>query len=80
MALEGDNQKLILCVFIMTEKMRALLFPEPWVVKLIKVDIPKPSPDEVLAKMVSVGICGSDVGIFEGDHWIIAHEPGGHGR
>lgn len=60
--------------------MKALLFPEPWSVKLIETDIPKPGPNEVLAKMISVGICGSDVGIFEGDHWIIAHEPGGHGH
>ena len=64
----------------MKDKMRALLFPEPWIVKLIEVDVPKPKPNEVLAKMISVGICGSDVGIFEGDHWIIAHEPGGHGH
>lgn len=60
--------------------MRALIFPEAWVVKLIEVEIPKPKPDEVLAQIISVGICGSDVGIFEGDHWIIAHEPGGHGH
>lgn len=60
--------------------MRALLFPESWVVKLIHVDIPKPGPNEVLAELRSVGICGSDVGIFEGNHWIIAHEPGGHGH
>jgi L-iditol 2-dehydrogenase len=60
--------------------MRALLFPEPWVIKLIDVDIPKPRPNEVLAELRSVGICGSDVGIFEGNHWIVAHEPGGHGH
>jgi L-iditol 2-dehydrogenase len=64
----------------MKDKMRALLFPEPWTVKLIEVEVPKPGFDEVLAEIISVGICGSDVGIFEGDHWIIAHEPGGHGH
>jgi len=64
----------------MEGKMKALLFPEPMVVKLVKVDIPKPGPNEVLAKMVSIGICGSDVGIYEGNHWIVAHEPGGHGH
>lgn len=64
----------------MNDKMRALLFPEPWVVKLVNVDIPKPKPNEILAKVISVGICGSDVGIFEGDHWIIARKPGGHGH
>ena len=60
--------------------MKALIFSEPWSVKLVEIDIPKPGPNEVLAKMVSVGICGSDVGIFEGNHWIVAHEPGGHGH
>jgi threonine dehydrogenase-like Zn-dependent dehydrogenase len=61
-------------------KIRALIFPEPWTVNLLEVDIPKPGPNEVLAEIISVGICGSDVGIFEGNHWIIAHEPGGHGH
>ena len=60
--------------------MKALLFPEPWIVKLVELDVPKPKPNEVLAQIISVGICGSDVGIFEGDHWILAHEPGGHGH
>ena len=60
--------------------MKALLFPEPWIVKLVDVDIPKPGPNEVLAELHSVGICGSDIGIFEGNHWIVAHEPGGHGH
>ncbi len=60
--------------------MRALLFPEPWKVEMVNVEIPKPASSEVLAKIISVGICGSDVGIFEGTHWIIAHEPGGHGH
>ena len=60
--------------------MRALIFPEPWKVDLVEVDIPKYGPNDVLAELHSVGICGSDVGIFEGDHWIVAHKPGGHGH
>lgn len=60
--------------------MRALIFPEPWKVDLIQVPIPKCGSNDVLAKIISVGICGSDVGIFEGGHWIEAHEPGGHGH
>lgn len=60
--------------------MKALVFPEPWKVELVEVPIPECGPNDVLAKMISVGICGSDVGIFEGDHWIKAHEPGGHGH
>ena len=61
-------------------KMQALIFPENWKVELVNVDIPKPMDDEVLAKMISVGICGSDVGIFEGDHWIVSKGVGGHGH
>ncbi|MFX1391900.1 MAG: zinc-binding dehydrogenase [Promethearchaeota archaeon] len=64
----------------MNEKMRALIFPEPWKVELVEVDVPKCGPNDVLAAIYSVGICGSDVGIFEEDHWIIAYEPGGHGH
>lgn len=60
--------------------MRALIFPEPWKVELVEVDIPKCGPNDVLTELHSVGICGSDVGIFEGDHWIVALEPGGHGH
>lgn len=39
--------------------MRALIFPEPWVVKFIEVDMPKPRSNEVLAEIHSVGICGT---------------------
>ncbi|UYP43758.1 L-threonine 3-dehydrogenase [Candidatus Lokiarchaeum ossiferum] len=64
----------------MKDSMKALIFPKPWEVKCIDVDIPKPKTHEVLTEMRSVGICGSDVGIFEGNHWIVAHGPGGHGH
>ncbi|GEM_PF-3135653 len=61
-------------------KMKALVFPKAFDVCLVETDIPKPGPDEVLAEVRSCGICGSDIGIFEGSHWIIAHGPGGHGH
>jgi threonine dehydrogenase-like Zn-dependent dehydrogenase len=64
----------------MKKKMKALVFPSPWKVELIEVDVPRPGPTEVLAEIRCVGICGSDVGIYEGTHWIVAHGPGGHGH
>jgi len=64
----------------MRKKMKALVFPSPWKVELIEVEVPRPGPNEILAEIRSVGICGSDVGIYEGNHWIIAHGPGGHGH
>ena len=41
--------------------MKALVYQEPW--KMTMQDLPKPvlQPGEVLVKMESVGICGSDV-------------------
>jgi len=64
----------------MSKTMKALLFPSPWDVRLIETPVPEPGPDEVLAEIRSVGICGSDIGIYEGNHWIKAHKPGGHGH
>jgi threonine dehydrogenase-like Zn-dependent dehydrogenase len=60
--------------------MKALVFPEDWRVELVEVEVPRPGPDQVLAEIRCVGICGSDVGIYQGDHWIVAHGPGGHGH
>jgi len=64
----------------MQKKMKALVFPSPWKVEMVEIDVPRPGPNEVLAEIRSVGICGSDVGIYEGTHWIVAHGPGGHGH
>jgi len=64
----------------MKKKMKALAFPAPWKVELVDIDVPEPGPDEVLAEIKSCGICGTDVSIFEGTHWIEAHGPGGHGH
>ena len=64
----------------MKETMKALVFPSPWTVELAEVEVPRPGPNEVLTEIRCVGICGSDVGIYEGNHWIVAHGPGGHGH
>ena len=64
----------------MKEMMKALVFPSDWRVELIDVEVPRPGPQQVLAEIRCVGICGSDVGIYQGDHWIVAHGPGGHGH
>jgi L-iditol 2-dehydrogenase len=60
--------------------MKALVFPEKWQVELVTAEQPKIGPNEVLAEIRSIGICGTDVGIYEGTHWISAHGPGGHGH
>ena len=47
--------------------MKALVYQEPW--KMIMQDLPRPvlQPGEVMIKMESVGICGSDVHGFTGE-------------
>lgn len=62
------------------QMMKALIFPDKWQVELVTVDKPKIGPNEVLAEIRSIGICGTDVGIYEGTHWITAHGSGGHGH
>jgi L-iditol 2-dehydrogenase len=64
----------------MKRMMKALVFPSDWRVELGEVEVPRPGPHEILAEIRCVGICGSDVGIYQGDHWIVAHGPGGHGH
>ena len=64
----------------MKRSMKALVFPANWRVELVETDIPEPGPNEVLAEIRCVGICGTDIGIYEGTHWIIARGPGGHGH
>ena len=64
----------------MKRTMKALVFPADWRVELVDVEVPRPGPNQVLAEIRCVGICGSDVGIYEGDHWIVARGPGGHGH
>jgi threonine dehydrogenase-like Zn-dependent dehydrogenase len=64
----------------MAKLMKALLFPSVGNVKLVETQVPRPGPNEVLAEIRCVGICGTDVGIYDGTHWIQARGPGGHGH
>jgi L-iditol 2-dehydrogenase len=64
----------------MKKMMKALVFPSKWKVELVETEVPRPGPNEVLAEIRCVGICGTDVGIYEGTHWIVARGPGGHGH
>ncbi|HUC91888.1 MAG TPA: zinc-dependent alcohol dehydrogenase family protein [Paenibacillus sp.] len=52
----------------MTDRMmKALVVEEPHKAVVKQVPYPKPGPNEVTIKVDSVGICGTDVHIFEGD-------------
>ncbi|MDO5090966.1 MAG: zinc-binding alcohol dehydrogenase family protein [Cardiobacteriaceae bacterium] len=65
--------------------MKAVLVKEPLNVAIVELPMPEiTGPDEVLIKVVSGGICGSDIGIFSGGNAlatyprVIGHEFAGH--
>ncbi|MGQ9514663.1 MAG: zinc-dependent alcohol dehydrogenase [Thermoproteota archaeon] len=63
--------------------MLAAIFKQPREVVIERVAIPKPKPDEVLVKLIFNGICGSDLRVWEGTHWMIEEwplEPGAFGH
>lgn len=49
----------------MTWKMKAAVLRSPGVVAIEEVEIPRPGPDEVLVRVMAVGVCGSDVHYYE---------------
>ena len=47
--------------------MKAIVVEKPYEIKIAEVPVPQiRQPDEVLIKVISGGICGSDVGIYNG--------------
>ena len=63
--------------------MKAIFVDEPFKIRIADVDVPKIKKDEVLIKIISGGICGSDIGIYNGTDSLatyprlIGHEYGG---
>ena len=64
--------------------MKAIVVEKPYEIKIAEVPVPQiRQPDEVLIKVISGGICGSDVGNYNGTNSlatyprIIGHEFGG---
>lgn len=48
--------------------MRAVVFHEPGVVTLASVPDPAPAADEVIIKVATAGICGTDLHIYRGEY------------
>ena len=56
--------------------MRALVkYPDEQGLRLDDVPVPVPGPDEILVKVHTTGICGTDVHIYEWDDWARAIVP-----
>jgi 2-desacetyl-2-hydroxyethyl bacteriochlorophyllide A dehydrogenase len=48
--------------------MKAFLATKPYAIQLVDLPIPEISPSTVLVRTSAVGICGSDIHLFRGDH------------
>jgi 2-desacetyl-2-hydroxyethyl bacteriochlorophyllide A dehydrogenase len=48
--------------------MKQAVMTEPGEISIHEIDIPEPGPGEVLLKIERIGICGSDVHVFHGQH------------
>lgn len=65
----------------MTDKMKALMYYEPGVVKFEEVDIPEPGPDEVLVKVATALTCGTDIKTYKRGHPVLIKSvPSGFGH
>jgi L-iditol 2-dehydrogenase len=51
-----------------TETMEALVVLEPNVLEIHQIPVPEPGPNEVLARVRSVTICGTDAHLIRGDY------------
>lgn len=53
--------------------MKAVNLEKPWEVSLIQKEKPVPGPGEALIRIMSAGICGSDIGAFRGTNTLVSY-------
>ena len=41
---------------------------QPGVIEFREIDVPKPAGNQVLVKIMKIGICGSDIHVYHGEH------------
>lgn len=52
---------------------KAIKIDEPWSVECVEMEKPTPKNGEALIKIVSAGICGSDIGAFRGTNGLVSY-------
>lgn len=53
--------------------MRGIKFDEPWKVACVDLEKPVPKEGEALIRIVTAGICGSDIGAFRGTNGLVSY-------
>ena len=53
--------------------MKAIKIEKPWEIGIVDLPKPVPEPGEALVKIVSAGICGSDIGALRGTNGLVSY-------
>lgn len=53
--------------------MKAIKLAKPWDISYVELDKPTPKPGEALIKVITAGICGSDIGAFRGTNGLVSY-------
>ena len=55
------------------ENMKAVKLEKPWEIHCVEQDKPTPGKGEALIKIITAGICGSDIGAFRGTNGLVTY-------
>ena len=53
--------------------MKAIKLEKPWDISCVEVEKPVPAQGEALIKIITAGICGSDIGAFRGTNGLVSY-------
>ena len=53
--------------------MKAIKLEKPWDVACVEMEKPVPKAGEALIRIVTAGICGSDIGAFRGTNGLVSY-------
>lgn len=53
--------------------MKAIKLEQPWKIGCVEMEKPVPAPGQALIKIVTAGICGSDIGAYRGTNGLVSY-------